>query len=430
MSKYLLRFAAILALATSAIAPARAIQSSQDATSSALDKVFQASEHQEVPWKVNFSQPRLMFQQIYLVEVRARVDPSVLIRVNGTRVLHFVLKVQAPDGKWAKGGEYKEFTVQPDFDKDREIEYATAVYLGPGNYTLNLAVLDSKTGKSSLSRDAVRTPPITDDPFPELDASLVPVEFPKGFPERAVGNDQVNYGELFPVSRDRNPIPIANPRPVVIDIVLDISKRPQPEPVWVDSYGRPHMQRRSVSRNPIPSYDLEVGRLLQVGSTLARFAPQAGCVRVSAVDALRMKTMLDKADVKTVDWPRFEEQIRRLDQDTVDVTVLTNKKGPAQFTRNFLDTLSADSPPCGNGGRHYVIIVSHELPFPSKDGKLADADRERARFYYIYGQTGLGFGDDLGDLLKPVKPERLSFNSPRDFRKALAKIVSDLKSSK
>ncbi len=433
MSKYLLRFAAVLTLALSLAVAISASQDRQDASApNVLDKLFQGSEHQDIPWKVNFTSPRLMYQQVYLVQARARIDPIILKHVSNTRLLQFVLKVQAEDGRWARGGEYKDYKVPPDLGRDREIEYATCVYLRPGVYTLNLAVLDNSSGKSSLIRETVRIPAMgEDDPYPELDNHLVPVEFPKGFPQQEVGNDRVNDGELFPVSRDRNPISIVSPRPVGVDVVLDIAKRPVPEiPDFYDQFGRPYRRRPQSNTTAPPSYDLEVGRLLQVGNLLARLAPQGGCVRVSAVDALRMKTILNPTDEKKMDWPSFEEQIEKFEQNTIDVGVLTNKKGPAQFMRRFLDELSADSPPCAERAAHYIIVVSHEVPFPAKDKKLPEADRERARFYYLYSQAGSGMGDDLNDLLKPVKPERLSFNSPRDFRKALAKIVADMKTGK
>lgn len=432
MSKYLPRFAAVLSLALSFTFPAFAMQATENPTSSSvLQKLFQGSDHHDIPWKVKFTSPRLMYQQMYLVEARARIDPIALKRVSNTRVLHFVLKVQDDDGKWAEGGEYKDYKIPPDIGSDSEIEYATAVYLRPGNYTLNLAVLDNDSGKSSLIRQTIRIPSMGNDPYPEFDSYLVSVEFPEGFPQPAVGNDHVDDGELFPLSREGGLIPVATSRPVLVDVVVDVTKRPQVEmPAYVDQFGRPHGRRRPMVKTAVPAYDLEVGRLLQVGSLLARLAPQSGCVRVSAVDALRMKTMLTPTDEKKMDWVRFEEQITKFDQVTVDVGVLTNKKGPAQFMRRFLDDLSADSSSCGTAAAHYIIVVSHEVPFPARDEKLPEVDRERAHFYYLSSQAGGGLGDDLSDLLKPVKPERLSFNTPRDFRKALARIVADLKSGK
>lgn len=431
MSKYLLRFAAVLSLALS-LTPVFAVQAVEKSiSSSVLEKLFQGPDHHDIPWKVNFASPRLMFQQMYLVEARARIDPIALKRVSNTRVLHFVLKVQGDDGKWVEGGEYKDYKIPPDLGSESEIEYATAVYLRPGNYILNLAVLDNDTGKSSLTRQPVRISRMGNDPYPELDSFLAAAEFPEGFPQQAVGNEHVDDGELFPLSRDGGSIPIASPRPVLVDIVLDVTKRPKVEmPAYVDQFGRPHGHRGPINKDAVPAYDLEVGRLLQVGNILGRLAPQRGCVRVSAVDALRMKTMLSPADEKKMDWAHFEEQITKFDQVTVDVGVLTNKKGPAQFMRRFLDDLSADSSSCGAGAAHYIIVVSHEVPFPAKDTKLPDVDRERAHFYYLSSQAGGGMGDDLNDLLKPVKPEHLSFNTPRDFRKALAKIVADLKAAK
>ncbi|HEU5401365.1 MAG TPA: hypothetical protein VFU86_08415 [Terriglobales bacterium] len=434
MSKYLFRFAEVLIVAL-ALASCALASGPQEAPAG-LEQLFQGSEHQDIPWKVNFSSPRLMFQQVYLVEARARIDPSALRRAGSTDVLHFALRVQLEKGKWATGGEYKDYKLPPGIRRENEIEYATAVYLRPGNYTLNLAVFDNATGKSSLTRDAIRVPKLDNDPFPELDAFLAPVEFPNGFPQQEVENERTDDGELFPVAQAGDPIPIATTHPAVVDIVLDMAKRPTQSALdSLDPFERPRFRRRPEipripSKSAISNYELEIGRLLQVGDLLSRLAPSSGCVRISAVDVLRMKTILDRADKTNLDWGRFEEQIGKFDQDTIDVKVLTNRKGPAHFMRGYLDQLSAESSACGAGARHYIIVVSHHVPFPAKDDKLPEVDGERARFYYLQSQLGVAVSDDLGDLLKPVRPERLSFNSPRDFRKALARIVSDMKAGK
>jgi hypothetical protein len=432
MSKCLVRFAAVFGLALSLSVAVFGAEKIQDATShSAEAKLLEGPERQDIPWKVNVSSPRLMYQQVYLVRLRVRIDGVALKRATNTRTLHFILKVQSADGKWLSGGEYKDYQVPVELSSQTEIEYETCAYFRPGDYKLTLVVFDGESGKSSVIRNAIHVSQLNDDPFAELDRYLAPIEFPGGFPQQEIGNESLNDGELFPVALARAPIPIANPRPALVDIVLDIAKRPKPQvPEYFDRMMRSPRFRPRPEPPTIPAYDFEVGRLLQAGDLLARLGLQSGCVRVSAVDALRMKTVLDRTDENKMDWARFEGRVLKFDQDTVDVSVLSNRKGPAQFMRRYLDELSADTSGCASGGTHYIIVVTHEVPFPAKDERLAAADGERARFYYLYNRIGSNFGDDLADLLKPVKPERLSFDSPRDLRKALAKIVSDLRAGK
>ncbi|MDT8070372.1 MAG: hypothetical protein ROO76_19570 [Terriglobia bacterium] len=430
MLRNLFRFAISFAVVASFVIPVLAQNRQATVAHSVVDKLLAAPEHQDIPWKVNFFPPRLMYQQMYLVQIRARVDLNAMKKIDVVRALHFVARAQGEDGKWLQGGEYKDYPVPANLGSETEIEYAVAVYFRPGNYTLTLAVFDADSEKSSIAREMIRIPKLNDDPIPELNQYLPAAEFAKGFPDREVGNDRADDGELFPVMLEGKPVPVANTRPVLVDIVLNITKRPKPQiPQYLDRYGRPVREWHRPTVPSIPSYDMEVGRVLQTGNLLARLGLESGCVRVSAVDALRMKTMIDRADEKTLDWVRFEKQIKSFDQDTVDVGVLTNKKGPAQFMRRYLDQLSSDSGACGASATHYIVIVTHEVAFPAKDQKLPAVDRERARFYYLYSQLG-SMGDDLADLLKPVKPERLSFNTPRDLRKAFAKILFDLKSGK
>ena len=180
-----------------------------------------------------------------------------------------------------------------------------------------------------------------------------------------------------------------------------------------------------------PTYRMDVGRVLQMGNVLAHVGLSSGCVRVSAIDVLRMKTIVDRANEKALDWDKFQQQIEKFDQNTVDAGVLANKKGPAQFVHRYLGSLSGDATGCPGAARHYVIVVGHEVSLPGgvKEERLESVDAERAKFYYVHGGISL-MGDDLGEILKGSKPEKLPFTTPKEFRKSFKRIVDDLRKGK
>jgi hypothetical protein len=144
-----------------------------------------------------------------------------------------------------------------------------------------------------------------------------------------------------------------------------------------------------------------------------------------------MKTIVDRSSEKNLDWDKFQQQIEKFDQNTVDAGVLANKKGPAQFAHRYFGSLSADAAACPGAVRHYVIVVSHEVSLPggAKEEKLESVDAERARFYYLHGGVSL-MGDDFGEILKGAKPEKLTFTNPKEFRKSFKRIVDDLRTGK
>jgi hypothetical protein len=398
-----------------------------------LQDLLNGPDRQDFPWKITVLQPRLMYQQRFIVQMRARISAEIVSGHN-KHALHFILKVKPQDGDWLKGEQYNDYPVPADLGSGKEIEYATGVYFHPGNYTLALIAFESNGSRISVAHRDVRVEAVKDDPFPEVDRYVPLIELPQGFPDQEVGADDVSDGELFPVAHIDNWVPIANQQPVLVDVVLNFTKRAELrvlEPYRMDPR-YPRNRTGMVWNKPVqPTYRLDVGRVLQMGNVLAHIGLSSGCVRVSAIDVLRMKTIVDRANEKTLDWDKFQQQIGKFDQNTVDAGVLANKKGPAQFAHRFLDTLSGDSTGCPGAARHYVVVIGHEVSLPgaAKEEKLESVDAERARFYYVHGGVS-SMGDDLGEILKGAKPEKLPFTTPKDFRKSFKRIVDDLRTGK
>jgi hypothetical protein len=411
-----------------------AAQSTSPAPKLPLEELLNGPDRQELPWKVTILPPRLMYQQRFIVQMRARIPADAVTAANGERNLHFILKVKGDDGSWLKEGQYNTFPVPADLGDKKDIEYATGVYLRPGKYTIALIAVEAATRKVSVMHREVHIEPIKDDPFSELDRYLPTVEFPAGFPQQEFAEADASDGELFPIAHQANWIQIDNSEPIQVDVVLNITERPvlrTPEPPAYTRMGVEARMRAMMKRPTVPTYHLDVGRVLQIGNVISHIGLKSGCVRVSAIDTMRMKTILNSTDEKKLDWDKFEAGVEKFDQNTVDAAVLANKKGPAQFFNKYLDNLSSASTACGPVSRHYVVVVSHELSLPSgaKDARLESVNGERARFYYVHAGIS-GVGDDISEILKPVKPERLGFANPREFRKSFARLVSDLRSGK
>lgn len=401
---------------------------SVDARSRIPIELLNGPDHQDIPWKITITQPKLMFQQRYLVEIRARISAELVSNANDGRSLRFALKVQDENGRWLADGQYNEYDVPSKLSDQKEIEYASGVYFRPGNYTIALIAFDSASGHSSVVHRAVRVEPLKEDPFPEIDRYLPTVEFPKGFPQQEVAAEAISQGELFPIAHQKEWVAIDNRKPVQIDIVLNVSKRgntmevrPNLDPYW-------RRGRMMLQKNNAPDYHVDVGRILQIGNVLAHMQIESGCIRVSAMDALRAKTVLDRSPEDKLEWERFEDQINKFDQNTVDAGVLANRKRPAQYVHKFLEDLSADGNACGSNAEHIIIVVSHGLSLPSspKDERLTSVAGERARFYYLQNNDG-GPADDLSEILKDAKPQRLGFSSAREFRKSFGRLVTDLR---
>jgi hypothetical protein len=369
-----------------------------------------------------------MYQQRSLVQVRARI-PSEAVSTSSKRVLHFILTAKPEAGDWVKDGQYNDYPVPANLGKSQEVEYATGVYLRPGNYTLALIAFESDSNRISVFHREVHVEKIKNDPFPEIETYVPEIEFSVGFPQLEVGGDTVSNGELFPIAHQADWIPIATKQPVLVDVVLNITKRVSPPPLERSPMDRRYRKMMGIPDPPteVP-YQYDVGRVLQMGNVLAHLKLSSGCVRVSAIDVLRMKTIVDRADEQKLDWDKFGDQITKFDQNTVDAGVLANKRGPAHYARSYLQGLAEDSKGCAAAARHYVIVVSHELVLPAgaRQEQLTAADAERATFYYFHS-SGFASGDDLAEILKPAKPRRLGFGTPGEFRKSFGRLVQEMR---
>lgn len=373
----------------------------------AVEELVKGPDRAEIPWKVKMLPPRLMYQQRFLVQMKARIPADAISGTN--RVLHFVIKAQTEDGQWLKDEQYNNYPVPANLGKGQDIEYATGVYLRPGNYTLALIAYEAKTNKTNVIHKAVRVERVKNDPFPELDTLIPQVEFPVGFPQQDVGDDRISDGELFPIAHQDHWVPINNKVPIQLDIVLDVSRGGAAG----DEYYRRY-----------------VGLVVQIGNVLSHMEVESGCIRVSVTDILRMKTIFDRTGENTLDWDKFEQQVEKYDQNTVDAGVLANKKGPARFAQRFFRTLYSDQGRCG-AVRHYVILVSANWRLPSVSGeeRLGAEDRERATLFWLTGPAWEG-GPHLSDVVKPAEPRQLTIGRPQDFRKAIGTLVKELRASR
>lgn len=405
-----------------------------------LESILTRPDHVDLPWKVQFSDPKLMYQQQHLLLVRVRI-PAELLDVGGHHVLHFIARVQDSAGNWLPGEQYNYFEPTAKVGNSKDIECKLALYLRTGDYTVTTVAYDSTTRQSNIIRRKISIHQA--DILPDLDTHFPAVEFPKDFPDGDLDQIAKSDGELFPIGHPSSPIPVADAGNIRIDIVLNIARQ-DAEPPKLERPGsrdrgfggldpfssRP--PRMIVTANPrLPGES--IGRVLQTASILSRMKLSHGCIYLTAVDPIRMKVALPAQPAEDIDWDKLETDLRNFDQNMIDARVLKNHKGPGMFLHELFEKLSSDSGNCGSEPvtSHYIVVVSPTLTLPETNGdmRVSDAAAERARFYYFHPPSDNPYGDDLGKILKSANPKRLDYRSPEAFRKAFSIFLSDLQTS-
>jgi len=418
-----------------------------------FDQWVLGPDRHDFAWKVHLLTPQLTFQQRYLEQVRVTMPSDTLKNGSAQRDLHFLVKVADAEGKWFEPESYTHYSVPLNLDNKHELQFGVALYIHPGQYTFAVLAYDSVSGQGNLWRGPLQVSGVKNDPLPRLDRSLPVIEFIQSFSQDAVSADSENWlhgsrrrvgrwikpllnnpaqpayvlggsennGETWDLAGEQPWLPVTTPYPVHLDLILNFSERVEPHLMYEDPS---HIYRRNT------------GRLLQIGNLLGHLQVTNGCIHLGSLDTMRMQTMLEPVDAESINWHEFEELIRNLDRNTIEIGKLETRNNASAFFRDSLVDLMSESGPCEFGDAqplHVILIaVSSGLQFPS--GTRIEYVRPendcKCRIYYLRPQNGVPeLEDDLEKMLKPLKAHRLSPASPLEFRRQLAALVSDIEAA-
>lgn len=289
---------------------------------------------------------------------------------------------------------------------------------------------DSLNRRGNLWRGTLHVPGVKNDPLPNAERNLSDVEFqpeppnkpnsiarlsPIRPPKLVVDPLDLGEGELF--------LPVDNVRPLQVDVFVNFSRGKV-----VEQY----------SDFPDPFYSFVVPNpvgppaLFKIGHVLSQLHLRSGCVRLSAVELLRWQLMVDRKDVKELDWSEIRRQVEALELNQIDARVLAGERQMPARLAHYLEQLEAEPSPCATGGPpplHILIVVSDSFAFPDKI-EVSPVDRERfpeGRVFHLRATPDGGAAwDQIGSILKPLDAVRLDFYNPTQFRIALAHLIVDL----
>lgn len=205
-------------------------------------------------------------------------------------------------------------------------------------------------------------------------------------------------------------LPVANHRPLEIELLVNFSTSERHS----GSYG---------------AHYLTVGTLLKRLRVLAALRPENGRVNVTAVDVMRQKILFEQKSVEKLDWPRLREGLDAIHPRMISLEALEERKENAAFFRNLLADKLYGGERQGTDGAEpmkVIIVLSGAVLF-SRGTDLKPLRPEAncdCRLYHL--QVEIDNWDELGKVMRRLKPRRFSASWPEDFRKALAEIIREL----
>lgn len=371
---------------------------------------LQGPERRDFEWKVQLFGPWLSFQQRYVVGIRASMPVRKLLGAGVSLAdLHFVVRVRDNSGQWLPGQHYSLFVPPPDIAKARGMQFFTHFYARPGNYSVAVLAYDSRNRRGNVWKSDFQVPVLKPDPLPEAGRNLPAVEFR---PEMGSEPWAPEHARLY--------LPVANVRPVQLDVVVNLSlsgamnTRYAEAPDWL--------------------YRTNAAVLLQIGRVLSQLDLKKGCVRFSAVDIVRQRVFADRTPGPDVDWGQLLRSVDLLQRNKIDVHVLGRQKlTPALFAK-FLEQVSSGPSACGQAGEapaHALLVVSDAFLFPGKIEMTAVRPEviPGTQCYYLQvNSISGGNWDQIGRVLRPLHPTRWEFSNATRFREVVAHLIAEIQS--
>jgi hypothetical protein len=374
-------------------------------------------------WIVRVHPAELTPHQRLAVRVEVEVDEKEVAKRRGQGELAALLQIEDASGhRWRTHAGF-DLSRIPGDARPRALGYAQEAFLLPGDYKLSIAACDGPSGEYSFSTRPLHVAPLRGDALPGAWEGLPAVEFarPLDIPDRW----------FQPAIRGRVRLGVAATRPVHVDVVMNMTPS----------------ERVSGSVN---AFRRNMSVLIPALKLLAAMDVQPGSIDVTMLDLTRQR-LWEQKDARGLDWAKMRAPLAETDQGTIDVQSLAAKAQMAQF---FRDRILERAAPRGDDASRVVIVLSAPA-FLGQQLRLEAADLEpdpRRRIFYVryrptplrspftagtWGLAPQGMNapramtalpaDDLEHALRPLGARVLIAANPREFRKALAAMLAEIR---
>jgi hypothetical protein len=365
-----------------------------------LAEWLKAQETTEIPWKVQIRNAQLRMDQRTEIAYSVVIPGKDLRWSGGAHELIYVSGISAPDGRWLVAPKAGREVFAPGRYQDVQVRFSDCLLVRPGDYILWMVLYDRETERHNMVKRRIRIAERADDALPDLHKALPPAAFPQlAGPKNQAA--ETSPGELF--------LPVSNKGPVALELIATLS----PPDQWA---GRLDVIRGTNSR------------VLSAVGTLSQMKLADGLLSASVLDLVNHKLAFRQQDFAQLDWTRLVSTFTNLAGDhTVSLPALQTLKERGTFLRQFVSE-RLDNP---GGIPRVLILLSSSLLF-ERGSDMTPIKPEgdcRCRLFHVRFRVGKDdVFDDLGDIIKPLRPRTFNVDSPIDFRRAIAEIIHDLES--
>jgi hypothetical protein len=354
-------------------------------------------------------------------EIERRLDDSeldlfVVVRDAAGHSYSFERRMDLTTMKVPAGGEEFSWNTQ-------QLDWSLPVYFLPGDYRIFLVLYDTTTKEHSLQKTRLRVPRLSHDPLPEAWSHVPPVEFAPLYGQHGEKPDRWRLPSLA----GRLNLPVAPARRIGIDVVVNV------DPSLWDVRGK-----KSLGEN--------LSVLLPELNVVSQMSPGDGSLNVVLLDLARQRVLVEQNEVRNLDWLAIRRALELDDPNKIEAQELEKTGSMARFfSAQIYRRLLLSAP-------RVVIVLSAPLriergqpPQPAELSASPGAHVFYVRYSSPWGRPAVEASfpgeveivgvtppvvelrDQLEPTLKPLVPRVLDVESPQEFRKALATMLSTIK---
>lgn len=412
-------------------APAFCQHGSQDPAFDTIpfDKWLSENNQAHFHWSVNVPHAELSFHQRLATRVAITVDGRDF--ATRRREGEFVYFLQITD---ANGARYQnhgsiEINKLDENVKAANLELAQPALFLPGDYRLEVAILDTATHEHNAARSQFRIPSPRHEFLPAAWRDLPPVEF--------IEKEQSPDSWYLPEIRGQLEWASAVHSPARLDVILNLAT----------SVTTPRSR-------PVPSAGLPA--LLPTLKALAQTGSASITENIDVLDLSRRRSPFHQDDVHDLNWDRLKSSLGDANNASIDIASLSQQHQDAQFFLSSVRKLLRRS-------EHPSVLVILTTPVAFASGEnlepISLESLPPVRVFYIRyhapvpivprldrrtEQRGRGFGlgrdpmapeterrdpiDNLESTLKPLRPKIFDLETPEQITGALVDIEKALRS--
>ncbi len=419
-----------------------------------FDRWAAAPSHDAIKWQVHLLPPVLSVHQRLMERVQAVIPGSELMKRRGRGNLVMLARIEDSDGRQWRDAVRLDLTKVQSGVKSQELTFSLSSFVQPGDYTVEVALVDTGSADHNFSRRTLHVPGIKSDPLPQSWVGLPPVESLPAvdgpdawFLPNIKGLLQLPVYQPF--DSDTAKLTKSAPR---VDLLVNITPSAR-------FAGSPGMLRRNMSV-VIPALKVLSGLNAKVrppsAAVLDLTKHQVGfqATNAAALDWNALGSLFTASNPSVIDAQALARQATMRDYLADEVATRAGAAGPPRWLivlstpLNFNQQEESALPELPADPNRHIVYFRFSSGFsggiaplgrgPGPDARIAPAERVHGPVEglgtIIPAAPGRGrggpppdlFPDDMERILKAMGAEVISVTNPESFRKGIASLIQEM----